>query len=83
MMSDAPRCYACGVVLTRKAHERHHFPTPKRRGGTLTVDLCICCHDMVDRIDLDDWPLQWAQRGFDSLPREGRLLVMKVLSRLT
>lgn len=76
-------CLACGVLLTKRTRELHHFPIPGRLGGQATVPLCIPCHDMVDRKNFEDWPIGWVFDAWASMPREGRLYLLKVLSRLS
>ena len=78
------QCLACGVVLTVNNKEIHHFPVPKCCGGEKTVPLCRGCHDMVDRINIEDWPLSWSLGGimklWDLMDRDGRLFMMKLIS---
>ena len=45
----AARCVCCDVELRKGAGELHHFPIPKRHGGSDTIPLCRGCHDKVDR----------------------------------
>ena len=79
---DEDRCFACEVVLTKGNVEWHHFPIPARCGGEHTVPLCMGCHDMVDRVLLEDWPVDWAFGAISNLNREGKLFMMKSMSKL-
>lgn len=79
---EKDQCYACGVILTKSNTEWHHFPIPARCGGEDTVPLCIGCHDMVDRIPLGDWPVDWAFNAIRDMDRDGKLFLMKALSKL-
>lgn len=74
-------CVACDVPLSSNNTEYHHWPKPKRSGGDQVVPMCISCHDMIDRFTIDDWPIDWAVRGIQTLPKEGRLFAMKLVSR--
>lgn len=74
-------CAACEKSIERRKTEQHHFPTPKRLGGTLTVPLCRTCHTMIDRINLEDWPLDWWFAAWAEMPMEARLLIFKIMSR--
>ena len=78
---DEDQCYACEVFLTKGNKEWHHFPVPARSGGEYTVPLCKGCHDMVDRVPLEEWPVDWAFRAVSELSREGKLFLMKAMSK--
>ncbi len=54
-MSGSATCLCCEVVMHNGAQELHHFPIPKRHGGTETVPLCRGCHDKIDRFALTRW----------------------------
>jgi len=41
------RCIFCDAVVVKG--EQHHFPLPKRHGGTRTELSCRNCHDLADR----------------------------------
>ena len=77
-------CVACGIPTCAGRRELHHFPIPKRHGGTHTVPLCSACHDLVDRTPLDEWPADFQatawQSMWASMSREGRLFFMKCVS---
>lgn len=79
---DEDRCFTCDVVLTKGNVEWHHFPVPARCGGEYTVPLCMGCHDMVDRVPLGEWPVDWAFSAVSNLNREGKLFLMKSMSKL-
>ena len=79
---EEDQCYACEVVLTKGNREWHHFPVPARSGGEHTVPLCKGCHDMVDRLPLGEWPVDWAFKAVSELNREGKLFLMKAMSKL-
>lgn len=80
-------CFVCRVPITSPMLEWHHFPVPKRHDGTAVIPLCRPCHDMIDRIPLDEWPMEWAVEGWAALwaalPRPGRLLLLKLTSMIT
>ncbi len=78
---DEDQCYACKVVLTKGNVEWHHFPIPARSGGEYTIPLCMGCHDMVDRVPLGEWPVDWAFAAVNGLNREGKLFLMKAMSK--
>ncbi len=77
--AHAYECFACGVFTY--SVEKHHFPIPSRCYGTATVPLCVACHDMVDRVPLSDWPLDWAMKAINEIPREAKLFMLKTLSK--
>lgn len=74
-------CFACEEDFERAEIEQHHFPTPKRNGGALTIPLCRCCHDFVDRYTLDRWPIEMILNVFAELSRDARLFLLKLMSR--
>jgi len=76
------QCIACEILLAKNSWENHHFPIPKGLGGTETVRLCIPCHDMVDRFNLENWPSEFTYKGWSTMTREARLLVMKAISAM-
>lgn len=47
-------CFYCGIMAMRG--EEDHFPIPQRLGGKDVVFACINCHDLKDRLPLDQWP---------------------------
>lgn len=77
------KCSACEIEVTKRETENHHFPTPKRLGGTMTIPLCRTCHDYVDRIKFENWPSDWWLTAWSETSTPGRLLILKTLSRLT
>jgi hypothetical protein len=56
-MTCAAKCFYCENQLSPR-HEHDHFPVPARLGGDRTVCSCINCHDLKDRIPLNDWPME-------------------------
>ena len=71
-------CFYCGEEVTRI--EKDHSPVPKRHGGKDMVDACLTCHDMKDRIKLEDWPDEWWNCVWEDLPKMSRptkLFLMK------
>ena len=71
-------CFYCGEEATRI--EKDHAPVPKRHGGKVTVNACLTCHDMKDRIKLEDWPNDWWNAVMEDLPKLSRptkLFLMK------
>jgi len=36
-------------------HQHDHFPVPQNLGGEDTVTACVNCHDLKDRIPLNEW----------------------------
>jgi len=77
-------CYACGQLASSSAIERHHFPVPRRHGGTSTIPLCLTCHDLAERINIAGWPEGWAERGIEeALLAVPELLVMGFRARLS
>lgn len=47
-------CHYCDAPLVRR-HEHDHFPIPKAAGGTEMVPACMNCHEMKDRMPLEQW----------------------------
>jgi hypothetical protein len=78
---DKDTCWACGDPLLNNNREMHHV-RPKVAGGEggIVVPLCTTCHNMVDRTPLDKWPMDWIAVAAESVPRETRLLMLKVVS---
>jgi len=82
---DKKYCFYCNAVVTFGSSPGDHFPIPKRHGGTETVNCCLSCHDMKDRIGLQDWHLEWIQNIENDLPnvsRETKLFLSKVVGVL-
>lgn len=77
--SDFEECYACGEVLGARS-EKHHFPVPRRHHGTVTVKLCMNCHDWIDRTPLKKWPLDMWLEGFSQMNKCGKLAMLKIAS---
>lgn len=82
---DLPNCFCCGMALSKKCCEYHHFPKSKANGGKSMNPLCMACHDYVDRIKLDSWFEGTATETFAGLmelqqTKFGRLFLMKMVS---
>ncbi len=72
-------CFACGVLCAEGSYELAHFPVPSGSGGEETVPLCKPCHDMADRIPLQDWPIDWVAEVCCTESRAVKLLMFKAL----
>jgi hypothetical protein len=48
------------------------MPVPKDMGGVDTVWACRSCHDMKDRFQLGDWPVEWLIPILDDMAKVGR-----------
>ena len=80
MSVERKYCFYCEAIVTRKTGVGDHFPIPQRHGGKETVDCCESCHDMKDRIALENWPVNWTAsiiRDFPQMSRETRLFMAK------
>lgn len=76
--TDCPRtCFYCDASLSPR-HEHDHWPTAKRHGGTDAVAICLNCHDLKDRVPLNDWPVELVAQAFAEAGPIGRLLIAKV-----
>jgi hypothetical protein len=74
-------CFYCGEKVTRI--EKDHSPVPKRHGGKDIVDACLTCHDMKDRVMLEDWPDEWWNCVTDDMPKMSKptkLFLMKFVA---
>lgn len=60
-------CVYCGSGLSSR-HEHDHFPIPKRHGGEEVYPVCLNCHDLKDRIRLDDWGFVDAWQAISDAP---------------
>lgn len=63
---DCERCFYCEMYLSSR-HEHDHFPVRWSYGGEGTVPVCVNCHDLKDRVHLDNWPILAQLNGFDEL----------------
>jgi hypothetical protein len=54
-------CWYCDEELGER-HEHDHVQ-PRRVGGTLTVPACLDCHNLKDRVTLNNWPADVAMRA--------------------
>jgi len=78
-------CYCCNNQLRKNNTEFHHFPNPKRLEGSTVVPLCAVCHNLIDRFNLEDWPIDMlnaAKNTWNGVPSVWRLVILKVLSKL-
>jgi hypothetical protein len=78
-------CYCCSNKLHKRNTELHHFPNPKRLGGKSTIPLCSLCHNLIDRFNLEDWPIDMitsAKESWVNVPESWKLIILKVLSNL-
>jgi len=80
--NDFEFCFYCGAPTSRSC-QGDHFPIPKRYGGTVTVPCCITCHDMKDRISIDNWndaSVALVMKEMNTLSRETRIFLAKVVT---
>jgi hypothetical protein len=49
------RCFYCDKQLDH--HEHDHYPVPRRARGSHVVAACPPCHDLKDRIFLNNWDI--------------------------
>lgn len=63
---DCDRCYYCEMYLSTR-HEHDHFPLQWTFGGEGTVPVCVNCHDLKDRVSLENWPLIAASVAFEEI----------------
>jgi len=76
------QCFFCDAITKL---DDHHFPIPKRDGGKEVVFCCGPCHDSLDRMCMDNWPVQWISQiiqDFQLVPRQWRLFMAKVIQTL-
>lgn len=66
MKTCSEQCLYCDVGLSVR-HEHDHTPVPKRHGGKTTECVCLNCHDLKDRMDLDQWPMPAISNLFKGL----------------
>jgi hypothetical protein len=62
------------------------MPIPERNGGTDIVPCCAGCHDMKDRIPLNEWhSVAWKEiiSSWPSYGRYTRLFLAKTLSLMS
>jgi len=75
-------CFYCDAKITKVSSVGDHFPISKMWGGKITVPCCESCHDMKDRVLLEDWPVSWCVKIIDDFPklsRETRLFLAKLI----
>jgi hypothetical protein len=66
-------CFLCEACLLKHNNEGDHWPIPQSLGGTVTVRLCITCHDMKDRVKALGWPISWTKYQVSILRKLSRL----------
>jgi hypothetical protein len=72
------RCFYCDNILDR--HEHDHYPVPKRAGGTRVVAACLPCHDLKDRIFLNNWDITAAVMAWQELLAELPEQLLEILN---
>lgn len=79
-------CYICERQVGTRG-EWDHFPTPQRQGGTNVLPVCLPCHDMKDRVLLENWNAETAVRGMLGLwtkaTADERLCLVKMVHIVT
>lgn len=70
-------CFYCEMPLSPR-HEHDHFPVPKSAGGTTTFPICLNCHDLKDRIAIDNWPVAMLFEAWRGMTPEARIFVARV-----
>jgi hypothetical protein len=74
-------CYICEREL-HGTGEKDHFPIPQSLGGTMTMPICLSCHDDKDRLPLFKWDAGVAYTSLAGLwakaNRDERLMLAKV-----
>jgi hypothetical protein len=66
-------CWYCDDELGDR-HEHDHVQ-PRRVGGTFTVPACFDCHNLKDRVTLNNWPTDVALRAILDIGAEHELFV--------
>lgn len=78
---EPSECVACGrVIYLSSEQEKHHFPVSKINGGNKTIPLCVQCHSLVDRINLEEWPASITQDIYGAIYNETLPLGIKLLA---
>lgn len=72
-------CQYCDAPLSVR-HEHDHFPIPARYGGDNTVPTCLNCHDLKDRVSLENWPEAEYMAAIQGAPPSVRILYAKTLA---
>lgn len=71
MSRSVTHCFYCdGVVTTKGIGD--HLPIPQRHGGLDAVPCCVSCHDMKDRLPLEQWPISWSVAIMADMPKMSR-----------
>lgn len=87
-LGNEARCWYCHAPLSRNNTEADHAPLPREAGGTETVPSCRTCHDLKDRIPVDNWPWElisvvWKDLESADLRRETRIFFAKAIRLLS
>jgi len=74
-------CYVCERYVGASG-ERDHFPVSHAEGGECILPICMPCHDLKDRIPLENWDGEIAFSGLMELwakaSLEERLWIIKL-----
>lgn len=62
---ERARCFYCGDPVIPSRVERDHFPKPASAGGIVTVVACPQCHDLKDRTNWRDLPIEMKAEFFE------------------
>lgn len=76
---DCESCFYCRMPLGG-FHEHDHMPIPVRNGGEDTVPTCVNCHNLKDRVPLDNWPASHLAAAFDQCGPLGRIFLAKAFA---
>lgn len=67
------RCWACNALIGEVRAEAHHGAGQEI--SDLTVQLCIICHDTVDRLDARI-PQVFSEFSYVALPKDRKLPIV-------
>ena len=70
-------CFYCREPVLSGGAEDDHAPIPARLGGTDTVVACLACHDLKDRVPLNNWPVDLMVQALDECGPLGRIFLAK------
>lgn len=76
---DCAECFYCRMPLGG-FHEHDHAPIPQRHGGIDTVPSCVNCHNLKDRLPLNNWPAELMHRAFAECGPLGRIFLAKAFA---
>jgi hypothetical protein len=74
-----PYCAVCDCTLTNRSFEMHHYPVPVRAGGTDIIPLCMACHDMIERVPLDKWSVNYVRNAHKEMNEQHSDIAKKLL----